>query len=73
MRNSTGQLADQVQLLGTPKRRVRLVIGDLTGETRVGLGELARSFGDQLLEVTIDAPSFLFRVTHAGQRMHSGE
>jgi hypothetical protein len=57
-----------------PKRRLHLAaIGDLVGKVPVGLGELARSFGDQLLEVAIDAPSFLFRVTHAEQWLHRGD
>jgi hypothetical protein len=54
MRDSTGQLADQFELLGMPKRCVHLAaIGDLVGKVPVGLGELARPFGDQLLEVAM--------------------
>ena len=58
MRDPASQLADQVELLGMPKRCFRLAaIGDLVGEAPAGVGELARSFGDQLLEIAIDAPS----------------
>jgi hypothetical protein len=57
-----------------PERCFRLAaIGDLVGETPVGLSRLPRSFGDQLLEIAIDAPSFLLRVPQAEQRVYRGD
>src|SRR5271167_451458 len=35
--------------------------------------QLPRSFGDQLLEIAVDAPSFLLRATQAEQRVHRGD
>jgi hypothetical protein len=55
MGDPTGQLADQIELLSMPERGLRLAaIGDLVGEAPVGLGELARSLGHQLFEITVD-------------------
>lgn len=57
-----------------PKRCFRLAaIGDLVGEALVGISQLPRSFGDQLLEIAVDAPSFLLRATQAEQRVHRGD
>jgi hypothetical protein len=47
MCDPTGQLTDQIELLGVPECRLRLSpLGDLVGEAPVGLGELVRSFVD---------------------------
>jgi hypothetical protein len=74
IRDAASQLTDKVEFLGMPKHCFRLAaIGNLVVEAPVGLGELARSLDDQLLEIAIDAPSFLLRGTHAEQRTHRGD
>jgi hypothetical protein len=74
MCDPAGLLADQVELLGVPQRRLRLAaIGDLVREASVGLSELVRSFVDQLLEIAIDAPSLLLCLAQAEQHMHRGD
>jgi hypothetical protein len=73
MGDSTGQLANQFELLGMPERRVHLAaIGDLVGKVPVGLGELARSFGDQILEVAM-MRWVSCSVTQAEQHMDRGD
>src|SRR5262245_58333231 len=74
MGNPTSQLTDQIKLLGVPEGGLRLApIGDLVGEASIGLGKFVRSLVDQLLEIAINAPSFLFGIAHAEQRVYSGD
>jgi len=55
MRDAASQLTDKVEFLGMLKHCFRLAaIGNLVAEAPVGLGELARSLDDQLLETAID-------------------
>jgi hypothetical protein len=74
MCDPAGQLADQIELLSVPERGLRLAaIGDLVGEAPVGLGELTRSLGYQLFEITVDPSRFLLCSAHSKQRVYCGD
>jgi len=71
MRDGASQLTHRVEFLvcqSTAFAWRRSAIS--SPRRRLASASSARSLDDQLLEIAIDAPGFLLRVTHAEQRMH---
>ena len=74
MGDASGELADRLQLLRVPEHLFGLAeFGTLDFQPAIGLGELARAFGDQQFQALVQPAQRLFGTTHPQQGPRGGQ